>query len=767
MIVVTPVFDKTLSESLKLYTLSKDFLVKTFLDLKDPISQSTNWDRIKRKYSAKELSENESKYPNDTVLIKSGTQLEIRTSFLKRDPARGIPPDVFKTAEFKPFVAAQMMELLRNPTYSRIVNSYSGEKIADIVNNDITVYVWCRALSAPNSTAQEGAWLNISAFIQDITISKDDIGTFSFTLPPVMCEWSEFFGWGLSSDVVGYSSGSVRDDVLTVTSTHQYNPRDPGYFWREKFLFNTVLQPNDLVYIRFEKLEIDQELDSQLREVHGKLGDTDIPNRTYDMIGLIDAADLRSAPQLSVTGVHGRDLMKLLIEDGSYFFPEQFAQEIFTDANSILTKRNKIELVSQSLAGASYTFKTVQTILKFIFNKFSNIGIIPNSAFNGYGNRSIKNKYQLKSSSLTSINGDVMDILNDSFLKEERQGLWRICELVFDPQVANRVLADNSVAQDNGSIINSIRKICQEPFIEFYGDTFKDKFYFIVRKQPFDTNGYRGLVYDDIESERESFSANAIVGPDTKQADAIRKKLDVERRLALTGRASGLSDLVIDIDDVDVLSEPELTYHDESYSWYRLIPRGLGIVDEAASFQLAPVVPFDEYAEVWGNRMLTMEYQYAPTEYLLDSEFNSQAKYAERQTFFDLQFLVQSNQYLPFTRQGTIVLTGNRLIKRGLFIFYRPTNEVFYVNTVTHVRSIDGAGQNRQTILRVSRGMREPYIRGKLVQFPSGPKTVSYFDIIKTDISANGSINDKDFLKNWRVDKDIFNFFIQRRQWVD
>jgi hypothetical protein len=763
MTVITTVEDKTLAEVLAGYKLKVD--AKSFLDLNDLLSNSTNWERIKRKYSIKELADNQAKYPSSELLVKTGTKLEMRTSFIKRDIFNRPIQDIFDMTSFKPFMSAELAGLLKDPKYSRSVTSYSGEQIATIMNNEVTVYIWCRALSAPNSVSQEGAWLNVSAFIQSLTTQKSEIGSFSFTLPPVACQWDEFNGWQLSSDVIGYKTGSVDDDVLSTTMLQKYNPRDPGYYWREKFLFNTVLQANDLVYIRFEKLEAD----ADVKKLTGSLSQCDIPDHIYDMIGLIDDVSLSTSPRNVNINITGRDLMKILIEDGSYFFPEQFAQNIFTNEDSILTKRNKIELEIQSLSGASYTFKSIQVILKFIFNKFSNIGIITNSALNGYGDRAIRDKYQLKTSELQRVDGPlgVVDQLNAKFLKEDRQGIWRICEFIFDPQVANRVLADNSVSQDNGSIINSIKKVCQEPFVEFYGDTYRDKFYFIVRKQPFDEKGYKGLVYDNVFLENPTTSNNNILGIDDKQKDATRKKIDIERRLSLSGRASALSDLVIDIDDVDVLGEPQLSYHDEAYSWYRVIPRGLGIIDEATAFELAPIVPFDEYAEIWGNKMYSIEYNYAPSEYLQDSGFESSAKYAETQTFYDLQFLVQSNQYLPFTRRGTITLTGNRTIKRGLFIFFKPTREVFYVDGVTHNRSIDNNGNNRSTVLSVSRGMREPYIKGKLVEFPSGPKLVSYFSIINTSIANNASINNKDFLKNWRVDKDLFNFFVQRRQWVD
>ncbi len=54
-----------------------------------------------------------------------------------------------------------------------------------------------------------------------------------------------------------------------------------------------------------------------------------------------------------------------------------------------------------------------------------------------------------------------------------------------------------------------------------------------------------------------------------------------------------------------------------------------------------------------------------------------------------------------------------------------------------------------------------------MVDFPNGKKLVSYFNIVNTEIGNNkASIENTDFLKNWRVNKDVFNFFIQGRQWT-
>lgn len=760
---------------------------KAFLDTKKLLSNkkegATNWESIQRSYTKEELDNNKGKYPNGSILIKAGTQLELRPSYIKRDLSYQVPTDVSQLTDYKPFIASQLSKLLKDPQYVRQINAFSGEKLATVDINDITVYIWCRALTGPCDNSQSGTWFNVSNFISSLqTQVSENSGQFNFSIAPVVCEWKDgatdgfsvneggYFtqsGWQLSSDTKGYDTGDIKDNILSQTSVLQYNPKQDGEFYRNKFLFNTILQENDLVYIKFEKLSLESEEAINNFTVNGRINPQSVTNQIWDMIGLIDGVSSNTTANSVNINVYGRDCMKLLIEDGSYFFPEQIAQQIFTNEDSILTKRNLIEFEAQSLLGAGSTFKTVDTILKYIFNKFSNIGIVSNEAFIGYGQNALLDKYQLKSSKLTSVSGQVIDELNEKFLQEKRQGLWRIIDFVFDAQASQRVLADNSISTDNGSIINSIRKVTQQPFIEFCGDTYGDRYNFFVRKPPFDEKGYKGMVYDNFVTESgTSVNTTGKIGGDDFLANSIRKQQE-ENKNSNLGRESSLSDLVIDIDDVDVLGEPQLSYHNEAYSWYQVTPRGVGLTDENAKFLLAPVVPFDEYAKVWGNKSYNIEYNYVPAEYTEDSQTKSLNKYLESQTFYDLQYVIQSNMYLPFTRRGTIILTGNRTIKRGLFIYYKPTKEVFYVDTVSHSRSIERNGINRTTILQVSRGMREPYIKGKLMKFASGDKLTGYFGLINTRVANGASINNKEFLKNWKVDADIFNFFLQRRQWVD
>lgn len=727
--------DISLSNLLSRYVLGID--VKQFLDTKDPITKQTNWDRIKRKYNEDEMTENEGKYPSGGILIKAGTQLDLRVAFIKRDIPKKTIQDFYRNTAFKPFLSAQLARLFKDPTYQRLViGEDSGEALVRTIDNSISVKIWCRALARPGSR-DGGGWIDVSPFVNLVqtSVSKNS-GTFNLQLAPVKGQWDSSLGWSMDG-VLGYDKGNTEEDILAVSHVDVDDPKTKKHF-RQINLFNTIIQENDLVYIKFERLTSGN--DEQI----------------YDMIGLVDNVIINTGSSNVDTVVLGRDLMKVFIEDGSYFFVTQFAQNIFTDDQSILSKRNRAELEAVSFSAIGYTFKPIDMILKFIFNKFSNIGWVSEEALRGYGSRALKKKYNLRDTALTRTKSEqVIDQLNKLFSEEDRKGVWRIIDLIFDPQIAKRALADNSIYRDAGSMINSIRKICQEPFVEFYGDTYGDRYSLIVRKPPFDSRGYRGLVFADYLEEK--VEVTVLLEGDNFPSDRYQYSASDQKRESL------ISDLVIDIDEIDVITD-QLSYHSEAYSWYRVIPRGLGVMDEEAEFLLAPAVPFDEYAKVFGNKSFEIEYNYAPSEFLQDSELKSEAKYAESQTFYDLQYLINSHQYLPFTRTGRIVINGDRRIKRGMFIYYTPTDEIFYVDSVTQSQILNNNVNERTTTLQVSRGMIKDYIKGKFIKFPSGEKKVSYFDIINTDIDSNASINNTEFLKNWKVDRDVFDFFVQRRQ---
>lgn len=299
-------------------------------------------------------------------------------------------------------------------------------------------------------------------------------------------------------------------------------------------------------------------------------------------------------------------------------------------------------------------------------------------------------------------------------------GVWQIVKLLIDSSVENKQVLDSGISVQQGSLINFFRKVCQEPLVEFMGDTYGDQFYLIVRRPPFDREGFN-------------------------------------RQLELT---------TIEIQSDDIIST-NLTWANQGiYSWYQYMPTAdlLGI-KEGNLF--IPAVFFPEYAAIWGSRPLCVESNYY--NFLYSGRWNSDKPENKQNgdrimqnAIRDFRFLVESNAYTPFTRQGTIVIQGDRRIKKGTLISM-PSGEVFYVDTVTNSYEVNIQGVTRTTTLNVSRGMYANFMTKKNI----GDKSYSYFDIIdfgETKPEDITSKNYKDSLSKWKVNLDVFGFFMRREQ---
>lgn len=735
--------DQTVDSFLSQFNLLSNFTVQDFLNFEGN-STVSNYTKILGGNTNDQLSSNQQLFTEGnygSIIINQGIVVIIDNSKIRREIIRPIEPDQFTTTAFKPFIAKELDKLIRNPQYVSNIISETGDPNTggEIVINEYTVLMWVRALSPTYKSIHyqsqaTGTWVNVSSFVESISINSSGGGSnFALSMMPIVCT-ATAQGWEFVSQVA-----SAGNDTVVSESIHKATKE--GYK-RNDFFFHTAVQKNDLVFIKLEKLVIEDK-----RPIDFELSSSDITgeNKVYDLIGLVDTCVQGAVPNSVNININGRDLTKVLIEENSVFFPEQFAGDIFANTG-ILSKRLLLERDLQTVAFATYDKKTIDTILRFVFNKYSTIGYIPDEVFNVYGQRAIKDKYPLQGSS-TAVSEASLQLL-----QQKRTGVWQIMELVIDIDVARRVLVDNNIVHDQGSIINGLNKICQMPLVQFYTDTYGDKFYLIVRKPPFDKQGYTGMVYDNLTTDSSIQTTSSTNDrPSTK---------------SITINPNSQTSLVIDVVDESVLSE-SLLYHDEIYTWFRMIPQGLlANLPSLAHFIYVPIIPLDLYAEVWGSRPLSVEYNYCPAEYVIDSGTDATLTYVELQTFKDLQFVVQSYQYMPFVRRGTITIDGDRRIKKGMFIRYKSTSEIFYVEGVSHSRSIAGGKNNRSTTITVTRGMVEKFIKGVDIDFNGVTKKVSYFNIVPTDIPPDASSTNRAFLRDWKEDKDIFNFFLQRQQWA-
>jgi hypothetical protein len=300
-------------------------------------------------------------------------------------------------------------------------------------------------------------------------------------------------------------------------------------------------------------------------------------------------------------------------------------------------------------------------------------------------------------------------------------GIWQITKILIDSSVEDKQVLDSGISTQVGSLLNFFKKVCQEPLVEFSGDTFGNQYYWIVRKPPFD---------------KESI---------TKMIDLTTIELNAE----------------------DIIST-DLSWNNQGiYSWYRYIPYA-DLLDIKEAKLFVPAVFFPEFASVWGSRPLDVESNYF--HFIFSGRFNSDKNENKqngdriiRNAVRDLKYLVESNAYNAFTRRGTIVLMGDRRIKRGTLILH-TSGELFYVDSVVNNYEVGSNGVSRTTTLNVSKGMYPAYIYGKDI----GYKNISYFNIIdfgdSFDIEKVNLSNWESVISKWKVNLDSFGFFMSKQQ---
>ena len=755
------------------------------------------------------------------------------------------------------FVGDRLASLLRDPGYQK----YSSARLGAVKKEHptISVWIWVRAMSngAPNEDL-EGTILDISNYVETCqTHVSETGGNFTITLPPIMTDFTGNMWRVDESSLMRKASGKY-------VSKGSLNKVEKGQLKRNNFFFHTAISKNDVVWIRMETLASEQEARSkeEVRE-NDVVQKEELPGKVYDMIGLVDNCTQVSNFEATdvVTTINGRDLVKLIIDDGAYLQPLLFFKENFLGEKGQVIQRNAIDGAYADLSFARYN--TVEEALSFLINVVSNIEVTPDSLFDAYEKSSqslevtegvitdgqkkqlaklqeegvnyireaaqqrnlpipltnsnsqlvlwnhvldfAKKKYDtspkvkeitwgsyknvfpftvltdpdrkgteidsrtsssgVRVESIKNVNykGTTSNIpgkqgqftespylslaivaaLNYLTLKEtqkpvpvikpKQKGIWQIIELVIDKGVRHRTIADTSLSQPNGSLISQFFKYCQKPFVEFYTDTYGDKFNFIVREPPFD----QARILDFID----------------------------------TGLINKLT-----VDDADVINE-NFSFSTEAYSWYEIDPQSVNFGKTDSIFSKIPIVLFDEFAKIFGSSKMSVVSNYISWIGRVHEGEEKDSNYLLEQVLIDLKYLIDCYSYLPFTREGTIVINGDRRFKRGTWMRYASTGEIFYIDEVTNDYLHTGDTIDRVTLLKVSRGMVEKYVTGEVTTTlgATGQSVpVTYFNIVDTDlileyareqVAIDGvkkiTINPKSVNK---VRPEIFNFFMKRQQ---
>lgn len=685
----------------------------------------TNADQIFSKYSQEEqnnqsIKDKYSKFDLDE--IKQNTTIYLPVSELQEQLYLIGGKNVFieGNQSLPAYLVDEQVKLLQDPKYVKLEKIYSqGDIDIQTIEENCQVWIYVKSIDK---------LLDISSFVLSLTTSKTDIGQFSIELTPIQIE-------------VNRESNDIEAIFISSTNGREYLnnfeiKRVDGLL--NVSFFEKYCQQNDAVFIRFEKLQLEEDINVTKFGSHQiEVSKQSIPDQIFDMIGLVDSVSSGvnfESTDYSIS-ISGRDYTKALVEDGSYLMDLTFAkgsENMFFYLGDSQDKSFKRNFVSNG--AFEYLFKEfhdpINTYMGFIVNQLSNIGWTgDNDLFNYYPKDKLAQKNKI-------------GISNEQFYLDniEQNGIWKISHIKVDPKLNDRRVVDAAFIDEDGTLYEQFKKVCQSPFVEFWGDTYSSQFNYIARQQPFDLDGM-----DDV--------------------------LNTDK-------------LVIDVETADTF-QMNLQWEDEFYSWIQFYPHNLAFSNDiywlAAAF---PIVYFDKYVEHFGNHRYQVYDNYVSGRAVDTSDGKEAKENIAYGLFRDLKYVIETISVLPFTRKGTIVINGDRRIKKGSFVYLKATKEVFYVEGVSNSVSFSNNSINRTTVLSVKRGMKKDWILAGKGETPDkkfkSKFFISYFNIVNSDMIVNQLIDRFNYVEGLKksnivtttqqvkvdfgVNEDVFNFFLQRRQ---
>ena len=432
-----------------------------FLQFTD--GNSTNLEKIKSQYTPEELVAHKDDLDKGCVpFIKLGTKLLVQTNFVQAMITRLENSDIFMPpTNSTAYWDENVKRLVQNDGY--VAANVSGDGVLQQIPLNARVWVY---LNSDNRLC------DITSFVASIQTSKQlKNGSFTVELVP-------------SENVHLRPELAVEDRFMNgdAGGKDRWSRRSKFVDW-----FTANLQMNDMVFIRFERLQMEESVagsfDDDIELAYSALTDSLV----WDMIGFVDTVNVAAnyeANSYAVT-VAGRDFTKILQDDASYFIPQEF---IFGSPNNFMISQPG-KFLSRNDSGEIFEmnmFQTIKSMLSFIFSRLSTIEVF-------------KNDSVLKSLTRSKFKDEVE--------LSEFLGVWKLFKVFVDPALADRAIVDTSMVNPEGSMLDFVNKVCQEPFVEWFVDTWGSGVDMVVRKPPFD----RASILDAAEKLKSAGSDTALL----------------------------------------------------------------------------------------------------------------------------------------------------------------------------------------------------------------------------------------------------------------
>lgn len=315
---------------------------------------------------------------------------------------------------------------------SKVLNDVviEAEKFAEKSEPNIGVFGWFKSL---NHFSEIDGWVNTLRNIdmeefQDITFDVislstrigEEGGSFSIRFPVILynTDVSSMFHWEKDGEKDVFKEKDIlRREKINPNTNNSIGPEKQmlsktSISSSEHNFYSTLISSNDLLFITFNNHYLNQkasERESEQYKVNGEVKKDftffrDLSDGVFDMIGLVDSVQTVVENNNAYVEVTGRDLMKLLLDDGSFFFlpstcsnPDNiFANELGNssgDINSIdnTNPLNRLRLLSGEIDIFARTCNhNIDFLIKGIISKLANIEVCPSALFEEWGNKRTK-----------------------------------------------------------------------------------------------------------------------------------------------------------------------------------------------------------------------------------------------------------------------------------------------------------------------------------------------------------------------------------------
>ena len=510
---------------------------------------------------------------------------------------------------------------IKKAWWSERVDNYLDKKMTVLKQKDNEEYlvkrtnyyfvkIWSRVLNEV---------LSVTAHTIDFNINvAEDGGRFSFSLPAISAIWKDNKWKMINIQNFGQEQSLSKTNLIFTSDLNilfnTYSIKSFSDLYYEK-----VLNPQDLVFIK---------LDEPFSQP------TDLDFDDFDMIGAIDSIKpiiTQNENNIeAIIKISGRDLMKLFVEDGTYFYPiENYVGEKPEDTPNIIVDDPKdfaIRIFGKLYSPILFEGGLLKRWLAFI-----------------------KEHLTVTDWGIPNVTGIVPPGLNEPKLN----GIWEWIEFEIEEVAGKRWITKPSIGTMQGSVINYLRQLADQPFVEIIAETFGSKYSMIFRTPPYSKEAY-------LNNRTLELSMKYLISNDTG------------------------------IDDKNI------------HSWFWLKPEGyLWLQTDVVYMNLFAPIYLSKLAKIFGSKKFDKIHKYSyfgnDGKTLLDSKI---------QPVEDFKWLVESFVTEPFMKKGTLTFKNVSGIKRGINIYIPETDMLYYVKSYSHSIGIT----DRVTTVQVERGLPKKYI---------------------------------------------------------